>query len=277
MWWWLERLGWRDAVDILILAYLFYKALLIIQGTRAMPVLKGVVVLIFAAFIARILRLYTIDLILKYVFGLAAVGLLIVFHPELRRALARLGERPWFGSSQAGWQVIEELVRAVVRLSEKRRGALLVVERDVGLDDFVQTGVRIGGRVSADLLESIFAHGEPLHDGAVIIQGEDVAAAGCVLPLAKSHDRRIAPGMRHLAALGISIETDALVVAVSEESGDISIAERGELRAVPDRAILRKELAQLVSGPGRRPWYAGLSWLRPSGRPSRAAQSGETE
>ena len=104
-----------------------------------------------------------------------------------------------------------------------------------------------------------------------------MAAAGCVLPLAKSHDRRVAPGMRHLAALGISIETDALVVAVSEESGDISIAERGELRAVPDRAVLRKELSQLVSRPNKRPWYAGFPWLRSSSGPSRAGQGGETE
>ncbi len=259
--WWISRLRWQDGLEVLFLTWVIYKILLLIRGTRAMQVLKGIVILIVAAFVARMLNLNTIDHILKYVFGLAAVAILVVFQPELRRGLASIGERPWFGSSQAGWQVIEEVVRAVARLSEQKRGALLMIEREVGLGDLVQTGVRIDGRVSGDLLESIFAPGEPLHDGAVIIQGDRVAAAGCVLPLAKETGRLRVLGMRHLAALGATQESDALVIAVSEESGSISIFQRGDLESVDDRARLRSVLMQVFAESQKRPWFFSW-WLR---------------
>lgn len=262
--WWLLKSAWhedlpRHIVEVLILSYVFYKILLIIRGTRAMQVLKGIVVLIMGAFIARMLRLYTIDLILRYIFGVATVALLIVFHPELRQALARIGQRPWFSSTQSQHEFIEEMVRSVVRFGEQKQGALLVLEREVGLQDFAETGIRIDGRLTGDLLESIFSPATPLHDGAVIIQGGRVTAAGCVLPLAKRPVKRRALGMRHLAALGASEETDALVIAVSEEDGTISLAEGGRLEPVADRASLRSVLAGFYGKP-RRKWWPLAAW-----------------
>ncbi len=242
---WLDIL--RFIVEVFIISFFFYKIWLFIRGTRAVHVMKGLVLLIVAAFLANVFNLHAITLILRYLMPVSVIAFIILFQPELRRGLARLGENPLFASPWKEEEVIEEIVKSSNFLSRKKVGALIALERDIGLRNYAETGVEMDSRVSSELLNSIFMPNTPLHDGAVIIQGERVSAAGCILPLAEAADSVGTVGTRHLAAMGLTEQTDAVVVVVSEETGAISAGIGGKLTRDLDGATLQKFLLKVYS------------------------------
>jgi diadenylate cyclase len=223
--------GWRDALEIAIVSVALYRGLLIIHRTRAMQVLAGIIVLAVSFGLAYLLQLSMIVYLLKLIFGYGAIALLVVFAPELRAALAQIGRSPMsrFFSHMGESEIADEVAEAVERLSRSGIGAIVTIEREVSLEEYIGSGSKMQAKVSADLLATIFTPYSPLHDGAVIIRGDTIVGAGCILPLSQMAiiDRSL--GTRHRAALGLSEETDALVVVVSEETATISVAMNGQL------------------------------------------------
>ncbi|AHG90581.1 Conserved hypothetical protein CHP00159 [Gemmatirosa kalamazoonensis] len=222
----LLNFGWRDAVEIALVAFVLYRLLLLFRGTRAVQILSGIAVLCIGYGVAWALRLTTITYLLEIVFKYGAFALLIVFQPELRAALAHLGQArvTHLFRRLEEEEVVDEVTDAVERLSRSSTGAIIVVERDVPLGDYVETGTPLNAKVSGDLLTTIFTPYSPLHDGAVIIRGDSIIGASCILPLSQAPIEDRSLGTRHRAALGLSEETDALVLVVSEETGIISLA-----------------------------------------------------
>ena len=240
----LLRPGWGDALEILIVAALFYRLLILLQRTRAMQILLGVGLLGGGYFLARILELNLIRTLLETLFQYGAIAALVIFQPELRSALARLGQNRMLRlfSKLEGSQVVEELVAAVEELSRTKTGAIIALENEVGLDEYTRTGSPVQARVSSEMLTTIFTPNSPLHDGAVIISGDTIRAAGAILPLTQTPLQDKSLGTRHRAALGLSEESDALVIVVSEETSRISIASGGRLELGIDAARLREAL-----------------------------------
>ena len=242
----LLRPDWRDAIEVAIVAYVLYRALLLIQGTRAVQMLIGIVVLVFVYALAWLAKLTMITYMLGIVFTYGAFAALVIFQPELRAALAHLGQSrvTRFLRRMEESEVAEEVANAVERLSRSGIGAIIVVEREVGLGEYVQSGSEMQAKVSADLLATIFTPYSPLHDGAVVIRGDTIIGAGCILPLSQApiSDRTL--GTRHRAALGLTEETDALVVIVSEETSTISISQRGRLQ----RGLTPSQVRDVLQG-----------------------------
>jgi diadenylate cyclase len=238
--------GWRDALEIAIVAYALYRVLLLLHGTRALQIALGIV-LLFASYAgAWLLKLGLVTYLLGIIFTYGAFALLVVFQPELRGALARLGQERlgrFFRRMEAG-EVADAIGEAVERLSRSGIGAIIAIEREVPLGDYVQSGSAMEAKVSADLLTTIFTPYSPLHDGAVIIRGDAIIGAGCILPLSPTllDDRSL--GTRHRAALGLAEETDALVIVVSEETSAITVGTHGRLV----RNIGPGQLRDLLSG-----------------------------
>ena len=223
--------GWRDVLEVAVVAYALYRALLLFHGTRTLQIVSGLLILLVVYAAAWLLKLEMISYLLGFVFQYGAIALLVVFAPELRAALAHLGEARFHGLFQAmeRGEVAEEITEAVERLSRSGIGAIVAIEHEVPLDRFAESGSRMEAKVSADLLTTIFTPYSPLHDGAVLIRGDTIVAAGSILPLSQKPLLDRALGTRHRAALGLSDESDAVVIVVSEERGTISIAERGRL------------------------------------------------
>ncbi len=238
--------GWRDIIEILIVALVIYQLLLALAGTRALQILVGLFVLGLVYFGAVLLKFNMIATLLGVVFTYGAFAAVVVFQPELRHALARLGRsrvlRLFTPNNVSA--VAEEIAEAVERLSRSGMGAIIVVEQDVSLDDYLQSGTAMRASVSADLLATIFTPYSPLHDGAVLIRGDQIIGAACVLPLTQFPVTDRSLGTRHRAALGLSEETDALVVVVSEETSQISVAFRGLLT----RGLTRERVRDILSG-----------------------------
>ena len=245
--------GWNNVLDILIVAVFIYYVLVLIRGTRAVQLLIGVLVLVLVYWIATLLRLTLTTLLLQALFAVALIALVVVFQPELRRALGQLGQLGPLnrllvpGTEEEMNGVVDELVRAALLISEAKHGALIVLERGTGLQDYSETGVPIHGKLTAELLASIFMTRSPLHDGAVIVRGAQILAAACLLPLEDTTDRSAHRyGMRHRAALSISEQTDAIVIVVSEETQAISIAASGRIIGGLDEERLRRVLSSLL-------------------------------
>jgi len=218
------------AVDIVIVAVLIYQFLLIVRGRRAVHVFMGLCVLAAIYAVATLAKLELLHTILATLFPYTPIALIIMFQAELRRALARLGRRPFLGISQLErHELSQEVVLAVGRLAQTKVGALIVIERKIGLRTFIESGVSLDAMVSRDLLCSIFHPGGTLHDGAVIIQGDRVSAAACFLPLTTNPLLVTELGTRHRAAIGISEEADCIAIVVSEETGKVSVALFGEI------------------------------------------------
>jgi diadenylate cyclase len=237
--------GWTDLVEILIVAFLLYRLLLVIQRTRAMQILLGVLLLGFSYGVARLLDLILIRTLLETLFQYGAIAALVVFQPELRSALARLGQSRMIRAFQRleGSRVTEEVVEAVERLSRNKVGAIIAIEQDVGLDEYAETGSSVDARVSSEILTTIFTPNTPLHDGAVLISGDVIKTAGAILPLTQSSVPDRSLGTRHRAALGLSEETDAVVIVVSEETARVSVAMGGRLERDVDPDRLRTILS----------------------------------
>jgi diadenylate cyclase len=241
---------WRDALDILLVAALIYRVLTLFRGTRAVQITIGLGVLAGAAMGARALELTSLGWLLDHFWSFWVVALIVVFQPELRRALAWIGQgrvlQRLIGDSAQGARVANEVVRATESLASRRIGALIVLERATGLRQYAELGVALDALVSADLLMSVFLPYSPLHDGAVFIQGERVVAAGCFLPLSRNTQLGRALGTRHRAALGIAEETDAIAIVASEETGRLSLAVAGRIEPVEDADALRQRLHELM-------------------------------
>ena len=223
--------GWRDAIEIVVVAYVIYRLLLLIHGTRAVQMLLGIVVLVFAYALAWLFKLTMMVYLLKFVFAYGVFAAIVIFQPELRAALAHLGQSRvtrFFKRLEVS-EVAEEISDAAERLSRSGIGCIIALEREVALGEYCQTGTELQAKVSADLLATIFTPYSPLHDGAVVVRGDTIIGAGCILPLSQEPllDRSL--GTRHRAALGLSEETDALIVVVSEETATISVARDGRL------------------------------------------------
>lgn len=224
-----------SVVDILVVACLIYQALMIVRGTRAGPILTGILIMVALYVIALYTGLEALRSVLSFIVPYLALAVIILFQSEIRRTLARLGRKRWFGRGFQRPEFTEDILIAVRRLAADRTGALIVVERDIGLRTFIESGVRLDAQLSSDLLLALFHRGGALHDGAVIVQKDRIAAANCFLPLAINPgvSSRVSSnvGTRHRAAIGITEETDCLSLVVSEETGRISVAAFGELTA----------------------------------------------
>jgi diadenylate cyclase len=217
-----------SVVDILLVAFLIYQALMIVRGTRAGHILIGILIMVAVYVFALYTGLEALRSVLSYIVPYLALAVIILFQSEIRRTLARLGRKSWFGRGYQRPEFAEDILIAVRRMAADKTGALIVVERDIGLRTFIESGVRMDARLSSDLLLAIFYPGAALHDGAAIVQKDKIAAAACFLPLAVSPALASNFGTRHRAAIGITEETDCLSVVVSEETGRISVAAFGE-------------------------------------------------
>jgi len=257
----------RDIVDILIVAVVIYKLFTLIKETRAEQLIKGIGVLLVLTKVSEWLQLYTINWILGNAMTVGTLAILIVFQPELRRGLEYIGRSRFFSKSlieirgENMSRVVDEIVEATASLSRQKIGALLVLERQTGLNEVVETGTKIGGTVSSDLLINIFIPNTPLHDGAVIIKDDIIKAAACFLPLTDSSTVSKELGTRHRAALGISERSDSLSIVVSEETGAISIAENGTISRYLDAKTLRQILIDMYKPKGSNQTFI-MRWRR---------------
>ncbi|HHT50362.1 MAG TPA: TIGR00159 family protein [Eubacteriaceae bacterium] len=242
----------RDFIDIGIVAYLFYKVIGLIKETRAGQLIRGILLILLATQLSEWMRLYTIHWILRNTMTVGVIALLVVFQPELRRALEHLGRSRFFADVLMGKQedhpmnTIEELIKAVQMLAQEKTGALIVIERETRLGDVIETGIKMDSLVSGELIINTFIPNTPLHDGAMIIRNDRIMAAGCFLPLTENQNLSNQVGTRHRAGLGITESSDAVVVIVSEETGIISIALSGKLSRYLDIKSLKQILIDLL-------------------------------
>jgi diadenylate cyclase len=228
----LPNLDLTAIVDILVVAFLVYEALMVVRGTRAGHILLGILFMVLFYVAAVWGGLEALRSVLSFIVPYLGIAIIVLFQSEIRRTLARLGRKRWFGlgSDYRPLESVAEIMLAVEQLASRKTGALIVLERDIGLRTFVESGVRLDAHISRDLLLSIFQPGLPLHDGAVIVQNDRVAAAACFLPLTTNPAFRSELGTRHRAAIGITEETDCLTLVVSEETGRVSVAAAGVLK-----------------------------------------------
>jgi diadenylate cyclase len=259
----LASFRWRDAVDIVVVAVVAYRILVTFRGTRAVQMLTGVALLAGATVAARRLELYSTSWILGNLWSFWVIALIVLFQPELRRALAQAGRGPLLtrvlGPAPAErTHVIDGVLKAVESLAARRIGALIVFERTTGLRHYAELGVTLDALLSPELIGSIFLPYSPLHDGAVFVQGNRIVAAGCFLPLSRNIQLGRELGTRHRAALGISEETDAAVLVVSEETGRISVIAEGQIESPLDGETLRRRLGQLLGAVERAGEAEGL-------------------
>ncbi|MEX2582051.1 MAG: diadenylate cyclase CdaA [Gemmatimonadota bacterium] len=242
---------WKDLLEILVVSAVFYRILVLLAGTRAIQMLLGLLLLVGIYFLSRMLNLDLLRSLLENLFEFGAIAALVVFQPELRSALAHLGQNQlWrrFFNRLEETAVAEEVAQAAEELARAKVGAIIAIEREVGLGEYAETGTPLQARVSAALLNTIFTPYSPLHDGAVIVRGDSIVAAGAILPLTQFPVTDKSMGTRHRAALGLSEETDALVIVVSEETSQISLAVRGRLERGLDGERLVAALASRAPG-----------------------------
>lgn len=243
--------GITDVIDILVVAFVIYKLLGFIRESRAQQLVKGIIVIVVGAFISELCHLYTINWILRNTLTLGVIALVIIFQPELRRGLEYVGRSKFvagrFGQmdKDKAKEITAEFIRAVEQFSKTRTGALIVIERETSLAEIIETGTVVNADISAELLGNIFYEGAPLHDGAVIIRNDRIMAAGCVLPLTQNKSLSKDLGTRHRAGIGITENSDAIVIIVSEETGIISIAVDGKLSRFLDIKTVEKTLLSL--------------------------------
>src|SRR5689334_9946612 len=241
--------GWWDLLDILIVAFLIYEFLKLIRGTRAVQMAVGSFFVVGLFYLSQLAPLQTLNWLIRNALLYVAFAAIVIFQSDIRRALARLGQAPffrYFNRQEAAAETIEEIVVAATMLAQQRIGAIVAVERDIGLRNYIESGIPLDATLTYDLLVTIFRPGSPLHDGAVILQEGRVAAAACFLPLTVSPRLSRELGTRHRAAIGLAEERDAVAVVVSEETGVISIALDGAIHRGLSPEELRERLKRLV-------------------------------
>jgi len=236
--------SWLDALDILIVAFIIYQLLQLIRGTHAVQMALGAMVLVLVYWVSQWADLETVNWLLRTFLPYVVFGIIVVFQAEIRKVLAHLGKTPLLGafSAQRTEEMIDEVVLAATTLASQHTGAIIVIEREMGLRTYIETGITLDAVVTYDLLVNVFSPGTPLHDGAVIVQGNRVAAAACFLPLTVNPELSRQLGSRHRAAIGVTEDTDALAVVVSEETGIISLVSGGRIRRELDARTLKQAL-----------------------------------
>lgn len=242
--------GFTDILDIMIVTFIIYKLLDFIRETRAEQLAKGLLLLVVATLLSKVLQLYTLHWILSGVMTVGLIAVVVIFQPELRRGLEYLGRSKFSNvlsevDKEEAKYMVGQLVEAIDSMSVSRTGALIVIEREISLSDIVETGTVIDAVISAQMVGNIFYEGAPLHDGALIIRGNRLYAAGCVLPLTQNKNLNKELGTRHRAGIGITENSDALVIIVSEETGIISVAQNGKLTRFLDVKKIEKTLLNL--------------------------------
>lgn len=247
-------LNWKvikAIIEILILWFVIYRIFLFLKGRRAVYLLRGIFIIIASFFIFRILGFYVLSWLFARFFAIFLIIIVVIFQPELREGLIRLGKRHFFPLELKKEEIektIREVVTAAANMSKKRIGAIIAIKREIGLNNFIETGLTLNAQVSAELLESIFYPSAPLHDGGVIIEGTTIISVGCLFPLTDNPNLERTLGMRHRAAVGLSEHSDAIVIVVSEETGTISLAINGQLT----RHLSPEELFTILKGQLRR-------------------------
>ncbi len=248
-----HRLGIPDIIDILIVAVILYELLVLTRRTRGSALLKGLLLFLIIALLSSILGLTSVNWLMMAILNNGALFLIILFQPELRKALEQMGRSPLFNKSTRKNSdndsnlIISEIVQTMLDLSQRRVGALIAFEQKTGLQEWIQTGTALDAEISAPLLENIFEPNTPLHDGAVIIREERITAAACILPLTEASGISRALGTRHRAGLGLSENTDAIVLIVSEETGIMSMARGGQITRPMTAEGLRKVLTEIYT------------------------------
>lgn len=256
------RFGWRDVVDILIVAIVIYEILKLIRGTRAVQMALGAALVVSLFYASSWAQLSTVNWLIRNMVGYVVFALIVLFQSDIRRALAHFGRAPFFGSlvrPEGADEIIEELAVAATMLAGQRIGAIIAIERNIGLRNYIEAGIPLDATLTYDLIVTVFRPGSPLHDGAVIIQGDRVAAAACFLPLTVNPFVSKDFGTRHRAAIGLTEETDAAAIVVSEETGSISLAVGGQIERGLSADAIRARLRDLIS-------TARLAPLRPEPR-----------
>lgn len=251
---------WQDILDILIVAFLIYQLITIVRGTRSAQMILGLMVLGVVYFMASILDLATLQWLLKTFLGSLFLIVVIVFQQEIRRALTRVGKSPFQKTLDMAEKDLDEIIRAVFYLSKRRIGALIVIERETGLREFVESGFKLNANLSKELLISIFMPVSPLHDGGVIIYKGKIQTAGSILPLSQNPYINKRFGTRHRAAIGLSEETDAVVIVVSEETQEVSLVQQGALTAMHDELTLTNSLRTIFL-PKESPVMGWKQWM----------------
>jgi diadenylate cyclase len=242
-------IGWWDLADILVVSFLVYEVLKLMRGTRAVQMAFGGGLLVALYYGSRWEHLETVNWLIRNLFGYLVFAVIVLFQSDIRRALAHFGRAPffrYFNKSEAAEESIEELVVAANMLATQRTGAIIVIERQIGLRNYIDGGIPLDAELTYDLLVSIFQHGSPLHDGAVIVQEDRIAAAACFLPLTVNPKLSKELGSRHRAAIGLTEENDAVAMVVSEESGRISLVVDGQIERGLATDDLRDRLRELV-------------------------------
>lgn len=267
-----SSVGITDVLDIAIITFLIYKLLGFIRETRAEQLAKGLLLLVVATVLSKWMHLYTLHWLLSGLISAGLVAIVVIFQPELRRALEYLGRSRItnvFGEvdKEEAKRIVGQFVEAVDSMSASRTGALIVIEREISLNDIVETGTVIDSQITAQMIGTIFYEGTPLHDGAVIVRGDKLYAAGCVLPLTQNKELNKELGTRHRAGIGITENSDALVIIVSEETGVISIAQNGKLTRFLDGKTIEKKLLNL--------YFEGETEQKLSDRISKALKGGK--
>lgn len=247
---------WKAILEITFIWVLIYFMIRFLQGTRAVQVLTGLIILVIVFNVAKILELSTINWVLTKLFAVGVLAFLILFQPELRRGLARIGQNTIFNPFLKKGGTVDEVVEACQRMSKIKRGALIAIEREAGLKNYIESGIPLDAKISAELLATIFATNTPTHDGAVVIEGDRIASAGSLFPLSQNPTLSRSLGTRHRAAIGLTEETDAVVVVVSEETGAISVSVYGKLTRDLDEEGLNRVLKSLF-----RPEERGKAFL----------------
>ncbi len=242
-------------IDILLVTFVIYKSIMIIRGTKAVQLLKGITVILAIWFLSSYLGFDTLRFIMSQAVTYGLLAIIIIFQPELRRALEQLGRGKFLSRSGTADdddmnKTVEEIVKAALYMGKRRIGALISIERETGMNDYIETGISINGKLTSELLINIFIPNTPLHDGSVIVKNHHIMAAGCYLPLSENPFISKELGTRHRAALGVSEVTDCITLVVSEESGNISITKNGEIQRNLDEEGLKNLLKkELVSEP----------------------------
>lgn len=248
---------WKPVLEIALFWFAFYLLFVYIKDSGMVQALKGIILLVAFFFVSQILDLESIRWVLQRLFQISIIGFLIIFQPELRRGLARIGQSPLFKMFIKEEKIVDEIVTAAVSMSKNRVGALIAIEKESTLKPYTESGITLDGVLTSQLLLTIFMPNTPFHDGGVIVQGERVLAVGCLFPLSQSHEKLSKTlGTRHRAGLGLSEETDAVVIIVSEETGIITVMNQGKVTRDLDEEQLRHTLLELYqpqkNGRGRK-------------------------
>jgi uncharacterized protein (TIGR00159 family) len=243
------QLRWQDVLDILIIAFIVYRLILLMRGTRAMQMIIGLVVVLLVYVGSQMAGLFTLNWVLDNFLGSIILVIIVIFQSDIRRALTQVGTTPLFGGVDRieRGQALEEITKAVVSMAGKSIGALIVLEREVGLNDYIAVGTPLDARVTGELVESVFSPRSPIHDGALVIRKGRMAAARCFLPLSEDSTVSRELGTRHRAAVGLTEGTDAAAIVVSEEQGKISLVVGGKVTQNLDGPELREALQRLMS------------------------------